>query len=146
MSQNDADINSNALPLSYQNISNPQTIYVRVENNLSVNCYSTTSFQIGLYTMPVIANPVVNLYACDAGNDSKEQFDLSQQTATILGSQSAANFTVTYHASPSDASSGINYLVLNFTNTSNPQTIYVRIENNSSPICFVTTSFQLYNL
>lgn len=143
LSQNDADTNSNALPLSYQNISSPQTIYVRVENKLSVSCFSTTSFQIGLYAMPIIANPPANLYACDIGDDTIETFDLSQHTATIFGSQSAANFTVSYHANLTDANAGVNDLALNFSNTSNPQTIYVRLENNASPTCFATTSFQL---
>jgi len=142
LTQSDADTNSNALILNYQNTNNPQTIYVRVENNQSTSCFATASFQIGLYKMP-IANQPTNLYACDAGNDGKEQFDLGLQTVAILGLQSASDFTVSYHASLSDANSGSNDLNTNFTNTVNPQTIYVRIENKISATCFATTSFQL---
>lgn len=143
LNQNDADTNSSPLPLNYLSISNPQTIFARVENNLSTGCFATTSFQIGVYRMPIIASLPSNLYACDSGNDNKEIFDLSQQTATILGLQSSTDFSVSYHGSLPDANSGNNDLSLNYTNTANPQMIYARIENNASPSCFTTTSFSL---
>ncbi|TBX68337.1 T9SS type B sorting domain-containing protein [Flavobacterium silvisoli] len=142
LNQNDADTNSNALSLNYQNSSNPQTIYVRVENNQSHTCFSTTSFQIGLYKMAVAYQPN-NLYACDIGNDGKEPFDLSLQTATILGLQTLSDFSVSYHATAADANSGINPLNTSFSNTVNPQTIVVRVENKLNATCFATTSFQL---
>ena len=142
LNQNDADNNSNALPLNYQNIANPQTIYVRIENNQNTSCYATTSFQIGLYAMP-IANQPQDLFLCDGGNDGVETFVLSPQTNSILGTQSLINFTVSYHVTAAAANAGTNPLAANFNNTSNPQTIYVRIENNISPTCFAITSFQL---
>lgn len=142
LNQNDADTNSNTLPLSYQNTTNPQTIYVRVENILSPGCFTTTSFQIGLNIMP-IANHPNNLFACDALNDGRETFDLAQQNAIVLGTQSLSDFAITYHSSQADANSGSNALNTNFINTINPQTIYVRVENLLSPSCFATTSFQL---
>ncbi|WP_291127497.1 T9SS type B sorting domain-containing protein [Flavobacterium sp. UBA7682] len=144
LNQNDANSNNNPLALNYQNISNPQTVYVRVENNQNATCFATTSFQIGLYSMPVIASLPDNLYACDDGSDGVEIFDLNQQTSVVLGSQSAIDFLVTYHSSQNDANTGSNPLAANFANTITPQTIYVRIVNRLSNTCYATTSFQLH--
>jgi len=141
--QSDADSKSNPLPLNYQNTSNPQTIFARVENKENSSCFATTSFQIGLYKMPT-ANPVQNLITCDDdSNDGKEIFDLTTQNSTILGSQSQSDFTISYHQSLADANSGTNEVTSNYTNTTNPQTIYARIVNTLSAACYATTSFQL---
>ena len=144
LSQNDADTGSNALATTYQNISNPQTLFVRIENNQNTTCFATTSFQIGLYQMPIAYQPH-NLFVCDdETNDGKAVFDLSQQDDGILGIQNEADFVITYHSSLSDAQSGLNDLATNFTSVSNQQIIYGRIENKLSSICFAVTSFTLF--
>lgn len=143
LNQNDANSHSNVLPINYQNTSNPQTIFARVENNQNPTCYATTSFQIGLNTMPTAFQPQGLITCDDDTNDGKELFDLSQQTSIIIGAQLPSTFTVSYHANLNDANSGTNDLNLSFTNTSNPQTIYARIENAASPTCYATTSFPL---
>lgn len=128
---------------------NPTHQYTAAGNYpVSVVITSTTgviakSKTISISATPIVAQQPSNLYACDTDNDSKEPFDLSQQTSSILGLQSPANFTVSYHISLVDANSRNNDLGTNFTNTSNPQTIYARIENKLNPNCFATTSFQL---
>lgn len=143
LNQADADSNSNALAFNYQNISNPQTIYVRIENNLNVNCYATTSFQIGVNKMP-IANSLQDLYTCDdSSNDGVETFNLGLQTPLLLGSQLPSEFNVSYHLSQSEADTNTFPLLLNYQNINNPQTIFVRIENTINPSCYATTSFQL---
>ncbi len=143
LNQADADSNSNALAFNYQNISNPQTIYVRIENNLNVNCYATTSFQIGVNKMP-IANSLQDLYTCDdSSNDGIETFNLSSQTSALLGTQVPSEFNVSYHLSQSEADTNTFPLLLNYQNINNPQTIFVRIENTINPSCYDTTSFQL---
>lgn len=141
--QSDAYTKSNPLSQNYQNKSNPQTIFARIENNHNSSCFATTSFQIGLYKMPT-ANQVKDLITCDDdSNDSKEIFDLASQNALILGTQSLADFTISYHQLQEDANSGTKAVSSNYTNTANPQTIYARLVNTLSPICYATTSFQL---
>jgi len=143
LNQNDANANSNLLPANYQNTANPQTIYVRLQNSQNTTCFATTSFQIGVNTM-AIGNQTPNLELCDdASNDGIEPFDLSTQTAIILGPQLANDFTISYHLSQADANAGTNDLALNYSNTTNPQTIYARIENRLATTCFATTTFQL---
>ena len=51
-SENDALNNLNSLPLLYENITNPQTIYVRISNNISPDiCFEVQA-------VPLIVNPV----------------------------------------------------------------------------------------
>jgi len=55
------------LPNFMANTSNPQTIYVRVTNNLS-KCYSTTSFKLIVNPVPTAAINVVNSSVCPNDN------------------------------------------------------------------------------
>jgi gliding motility-associated-like protein len=139
----EANSNTNSLPSSYQNTSNPQTIYVRVTNNQNSNCFASTSFQIGLYKMPIAYQPQKMVSCDDIGNDGFEDFNLQLQNTSILGTQLQTDFAISYHLSQSDADSGANPLTNNYTNTNNPQTVYARIVNNLSAACFDTKSFQL---
>ena len=55
--ENDALNNSNPLPNNYTNISNPQTIYARVEDTNAFECYSTTSFDLVVCLIPEGISP-----------------------------------------------------------------------------------------
>lgn len=87
----------------------------------------------------VNARQANDLESCDIAGDGIGLFDLSLQTATILGDQDPANFTVTYHATNNDAELGVNALPLNYSTTTG--TIYARAVNNSNNICHAISSF-----
>jgi gliding motility-associated-like protein len=140
LTQSDANANSNALPQHYQNVSNPQTVYARIENRVSASCFATTAFKIGLNKMPV-ANSVSDMVACADGANAI--FSLDSQDTVLLGSQIAGDFNISYHLSQADANTGVNALSSNYTNSSNPQTVFVRMENKLAKTCFVTSSFQI---
>lgn len=142
-SSSDANNNTNPITTNYQNTSNPQTLFARIENNQNANCFATTSFQIGLYKMPT-ANQPQNMITCDDdSNDGFESFNLPYQNSSVIGSQSPTDFGITYHISQIEANSGENPITINYTNIVNPQTIYIRIANNLNPNCYDTKSFQL---
>lgn len=140
--QVEADANINSLTVNYENVVNPQNIFVRIQNIQNPTCYTTTSFQIEVSKMPV-ANSVTDMMICDASNDGIEVFDLSTKTANILGIQSPLDFNITYHNSLSSAQSDINSLPLSYSNTSNPQIIYARIENTLNNSCYDITTFKI---
>ena len=84
--------------------------------------------------------------ACDegAGNAS---FDLESQTATILGTQSNADFVVTYHETLSDAQSGTSAISSPYVAVDGTE-IYVRVEDidavgSMSGCASTNTSFNL---
>ncbi|MES2485152.1 MAG: T9SS type B sorting domain-containing protein [Bacteroidota bacterium] len=90
-----------------------------------------------------VAHAPENLFACDdQSDDEQESFDLSESKGAILGSQDAADYLITYHNSASDAELGIGALPQNYTNTTNPEMVYVRLQDIASG-CYSTTSFTL---
>ena len=123
---------SNSIPFS-------QTIYVRV-SNASSGCAN------GITTFDVIVNPepsnenVSNLSYCDDdmdGDDTNgivQNIDLDSLIEDILGpSQPVSDFTVSFHSSQENATSGNNPLVSPYQNsTPDQETIFVRIVNNST--------------
>ena len=112
-----------------------QTIYVRVTNN-TTGCFTDhITFNLIIHPLP-IANFVVDLEVCDDNSDGSARngfsktIDLESQTAEILGTQSSAIYSVTYHRDLNEAQNGLNPLVSPFSNTTaNRQTIYVRVFN-----------------
>ncbi|WP_196890274.1 hypothetical protein, partial [Aureivirga sp. CE67] len=78
----------------------------------------------------------------DGVNDEFTEFDLTIHESTFVGTQS--NVDVTYHTTLEDAQIGINSILdpTTFQNTSNPQTIFVRLRNSLLE-CFTVDEFQI---
>lgn len=144
LSQNDADENLSPLGTDYTIISNPQTIYARVNNINNEECYDTTSFQIGTDYLPTAIQPT-SLSSCDDdSNDGMETFDLTIKDIEILGTLSSLDYNISYYENSLDAQNGINQINETvYNNSSNPQTIYARLENNNNSNCYTTTFFDL---
>ncbi|WP_143065660.1 choice-of-anchor L domain-containing protein, partial [Flavobacterium urocaniciphilum] len=84
-----------------------------------------------------------NMVLCDNLNDGVEIFNLSLQNAAILGTLSSADYTVSYHTSAANATSGAAPITPNnaYPNISNPQTIYIRVIKNSDGSLFDDSKF-----
>lgn len=125
---------------AYQNLSNPQTIFVRVENLTDVNCFDTSSMLIEVQQTPNF-NPPTDITVCDdISNDEFETFDISPKIDEISDGITE-NLDISFHLSFDDANIGQNNLPLTYTNQFNPQQIYVRIENGTG--CYVIEDFEL---
>jgi gliding motility-associated-like protein len=113
-----------------------QTIYVRAENtgpngNDGTGCFDTRPLDLIVIPSPEI-DSLQDLSRCDDESaNGFASFDLTLNTPLALGNQDPNDVSVTYHESQSDAEAGINPIAVpsNYTNISNPQTIYVRIED-----------------
>jgi gliding motility-associated-like protein len=146
----------NAIPTieNYRNIEYPsdvtrQTIYFKITNKNNNNCSGTGELYLKTATVPK-ANFAENVELCDNANDGDrtngfvQSFDLESQNNTILGNQNSSDFTVTYHLSDTDASSGNAPLASPYTNTNRDlQTIFVRVTNNETA-CY--TDHSTFNL
>lgn len=138
-----AESNSSPLPNNYLVNSTSETIFARIQNTANSNCYDTTSFELGVAYMPVTNQPQ-DLHICDdESNDGFEEFNLTSQNNIILNGQSSTENIISYYLSQQDADTDINRISELYTNTENPQTVYVRLENNNNPNCFDTTSFDM---
>ena len=133
-SQTSAASNTNWIgnPTQFQNTTNPQTIWVRIENtDLPGSCSRVMSFDI-LVRSPHLLHQPLPIILCDTQlpNDGKRNFDLRIRERDVLGGQPFQT-VVTYHLSEQEANNGINAIAdpNNFTNTVNPQTIYISAVN-----------------
>ncbi|WP_296381689.1 T9SS type A sorting domain-containing protein [Winogradskyella sp.] len=105
--------------------------------------YLLLLFSITLTSFAQVANQPGDLAVCDGDNDGFSQFDFSILDAQIFGSQNPADFTLTYHETQSDANAGFNSIASPYDNViANIQTIYIRLEENSSG-SFDTTTVNL---
>lgn len=141
-SQTDAEnrtniINKNA---AYQNLTNPQTIYVRVENDSDMSCFGTSSFIIEVGTNPLFNEPTDWFVCDDISNDGSAAFDLNLKVSEITENIND-NLTVTFHLNQFDALNNLNAVNHQFSNTVNPQQLFARIDNGT--ICTSIATFTL---
>jgi gliding motility-associated-like protein len=145
-SQSDADSLSNPISSPYTNTTNPQQIFVAI-TNLGTGCsISFPGFYIEVQEIPEANSDAIPIVytICDniGGNDGFAQFDLTTQDVDVLDGQNSVNFNVSYYSLFSDADNGVNPLPTIYENLTNPQTIYARVDDNSTPnsICYAITS------
>ena len=144
----DAQSGNNALSTNYTNTSNPQQIYARVEHVDAIGsnsgCFSISDFMIIVTgAVPDAISPGEYVICDPVFTSNNQTFDLDSQNEIILEGQNIDSYNITYHISEEDALNGINPLESQYENISNPQTIYVRVEDTNAFECYSTTSFDL---
>ncbi|MCX7547115.1 T9SS type B sorting domain-containing protein [Xanthomarina sp. F1114] len=95
---------------------------------------------IEYFTSP-IANTVPKIDICDDNTDGFWQFDFTTLDGSILGTQDSNHYSVHYYESQEDANLNQNEIIGPYTNTSNPQEIFVKLDLIGSPSCFDMSSF-----
>jgi gliding motility-associated-like protein len=80
---------------------------------------------------------------CEDNTDGFTSFDLTEVDSTILSG--LTGYSVFYFQSLADADNNVNVIsgANAFTNVSNPQTIYARVQKDTSANCYDLTSFNL---
>jgi len=119
------------------------TVFARVEFS-ATGCFSTAEVDLLVFDNPE-NNAITNVFLCEADGNESEQYDLTLKLPEILGSQNAADLEITFHTSQADANNDTGEITdpENFVNTTNPQTIFVRVENNANDVCFTVLSFTI---
>ncbi|NRA42873.1 MAG: T9SS type B sorting domain-containing protein [Pseudomonadales bacterium] len=139
-----ATANTNAIPdpANYTNMATPEEIWVRVENATAPSCFAITSFNLIVVEQPEVTIPAVDLSQCGDFTGT-QPFDLTLNDLTSLGVPDAAGTILTYHNDPTDANTGSNPIAnpTLYLASSNPETIYIRLENAGDNSCFITESF-----
>ena len=100
--------------------------------------------------MQPTANTPITFIQCDDSVDGDDtngfvEFDLSTKIPEVLGSQLASDYDVKFYYDQVAADAGVagTEITTPIQNTSNPQTIYARLENKLNVDCFGTSNFQL---
>jgi gliding motility-associated-like protein len=144
--QADADAGTNAIidPSHYTNISNPQTVYVRVVND-ATGCFAITTVTLTVSQGPAANTPGM-LQVCDPNNDCFAGFDLTLSEVDILGAPAPAGVTITYHETLTDAQNGDTAIANpgNYTNiVCRDQVIYVRVAYDATG-CYTVVELALH--
>ncbi|MCX7549965.1 T9SS type B sorting domain-containing protein [Xanthomarina sp. F2636L] len=95
---------------------------------------------IEYFAIPV-ANAAPKMDICDDNNDALWEIDFTTQDAVILGSQDPDHYSIHYFDSQADAEANQNEIIGLYSNLSNPQEIFARVDLTGSPSCYDTTSF-----
>ncbi|WP_417351824.1 T9SS type B sorting domain-containing protein [Flavobacterium alkalisoli] len=138
-SQEDAENNTGAIGPLYENQVpyEDEVIWARL-NKTGESCFDLSSFTISIYTFEM---PPSQITLCDNDgiDDGLTNFDLTINEDNLSGGATNASFA--YYASAT-ALQNNNPIAnpSNYTNTSNPQTVYVRMTNTDTG-CFATQSF-----
>ncbi|MDO9136868.1 MAG: T9SS type B sorting domain-containing protein, partial [Lutibacter sp.] len=126
---------------SFQNTSaNLQPIYVKIVNNSNPACVVTKSFNLEVFTLPVI-NSTFTFKQCDEDGlaDGFTDFNLNEANAYLtLGDNT---LTVTYHLGLSDANSGGNSITASPFSNATQTTVFARIKNTNG--CFRVATVNL---
>ena len=135
--------------VSALNVLADETYYLVIDrfsgdSNFSLEWTGTATFSDAPTINNTTAGSTLNISKCDSDSvqDNSTSFDLTQNESLAIGSQT--NILTTFHISENDAIVGSNEIIntTNFTNTSNPQIIYIRLENALTG-CFTTSNFSL---
>ncbi|WP_179006683.1 T9SS type B sorting domain-containing protein [Winogradskyella forsetii] len=136
--------NAIANPSSFIATSNPQTLFIRIESNLSPNCFTSTSFEVSYAAIPQIQQ-TLDINECQV-NGQTDSFDLTLNNAVSMGITDPSSVSITYHENLDWAQNGIAQII-NINDypigLADTLTIYVRVENSNNSNCFTTASFQL---
>lgn len=133
------NINSVGPVISITEVS--QEIFIRVTDPILTNCFSIASFNLQLNVIKEATMPT-DFLICDDDFDGVAQFDLTEKDNEIRGALPAAQFQVRYYVSASDREQDINRITGNYSNTSNPQTIYASLVEVSTG-CIDFTEFAI---
>ena len=130
----DMNLGTNAIedPAAYVNITNPQIVYVRIEDNMtsSTGCYGDTTLEIIVQTPPVVNEPS-SLEYCDPDADGFGVFDLTDANTEI--SNGLENLVISYHETEADAENNVNEIVGEYNNiVAYEQTVFIRVEDSAS--------------
>ena len=108
---------------------------------IGADCAATDSVTIEFY--PPVEDALqtpIDLVMCS--DTDTANFDLTQNTAVMLGVLNPDDFTITYHISAQDAELAEEPLDSPYENLNNPQPIYARIVNNETG-CYGILDFDL---
>jgi gliding motility-associated-like protein len=145
--ESDANIGIGELNSPYTNISNFQTIFVRI-TNATTGCFDITNFTLTATLGAHFSQPS-DYILCDNTNDSDDTngqvtFDLSTKNTEILDGQNPADINISYHLTSAEAETKAGILPnLYYNTTPFNQEIFVRIEDVLNPDCKSITTLNL---
>ena len=137
------DAINDVLPLAspYENeVPFLQTVFVRLVDQ-TTGCFNTTTLDLIVKDSPQIVAPDP-IVACDDDSDGIEVFDLTQSEPQLLENIGPGAYVVTYYEDVALTIEIVNPTA--YSNISNPQTIFIVVEDqNPTNLCTSETTLLL---
>jgi gliding motility-associated-like protein len=135
-----ADPTMHAVDMATANENGQVIIYVRVESDIQIDsnmepCYKVVELPVIVHPLPELTDTAFTYVFCEYDNDDVGQFNWDEVTASLdllTAPQDVNNFTVTYHPTVAEALAGTGALVNGFENMTDPQTVFIRVENTAT--------------
>jgi hypothetical protein len=127
--QEQADLGLGTLNAPY--LFDSRTLFIRAEDSLT-GCYITSmSVDLTVNPNPILSTPETIQTCDDITEDGLANFNLFENIDEII--DDSADFSVTFYTNQSEAILGSEISLISdpysFTNTINPQNVYIRVEN-----------------
>lgn len=141
--EQDAVSSQNPILGVFQNTSNPQQLFYRIQNRNNAACFLTDSFSLHLFDAPIAYVPEP-LILCDTNETGILSIDLSPKDVEVLGGQDPNYYVVSYFSSEQDAVTNASVLSKqNYNNTELQETLFARIQHRELTSCYEVTQFSL---
>ena len=140
LNQIDLDADQNELSANYVNISNPQTLFVKIVDNNTL-CFSETTLELKASYFVLTPN---THSICDTDLDGNYSFDITELENLVIADTS--NLSFSYYENQADADAQTNAIpsIVPYTIPNNHHNIVVRVENILG--CAYTTTVEvIYN-
>lgn len=131
LTQDDADNNINPLPAFYTNTSSTETFFVRVSPG-GTDCFDVMSFDVNVIPAPTVID-TQDVFICDNDQDGFFIVNLDSLIPQIVSS--TTGLTITIHDGLAEATDGINPIPNSSVYNATTETVYYRVENNTTG-CF----------
>lgn len=143
LSLSDAESDVNQVSTQYTNISNPQELFVRIEDSQA--CFRIASFSLETFSTPEI-NAIADIELC-AANESTKPFDLNELNAQVFEGMQQGTINLSYHENQNNAENDLNPTTSINLVAGQDQTIFIRAENTSNENCYSigSVNFRLDN-
>ncbi len=118
-----------------------EVYYIKVIDPTGLSCEYVISAPLFVANPPAIATPA-DLFLCDDDFDGFLNVNLTDQNATILNGLDPASHEIRFYGSIADRAGEQNALSSNYTTTTNPQRMYVRVTETRTS-CFEDVDFNI---
>lgn len=140
----DANASTNNLAnITSVSLVNGDSVFARYQSQTFASCFGITEIRFIVNALPIINSVPDQMICDDLSNDGIASFNLSAQDEIIIDNQ--LDVFLSYHTTLEDAETGVNPIsnLDNYTNTTNPQVIYTRLENELNRSCFDVGFFDI---
>ncbi|WP_458629188.1 choice-of-anchor L domain-containing protein [Winogradskyella sp. PC D3.3] len=128
LTEQDAIDNTNPLPNSYTNLTNPFTLYPRITFS-QTGCYDYNSFEVTVLPAPESEKPS-DIIICDADRDGFSTINLNYSIPNSI--LATPNRSVSFHNSLQDARLDQNEILTPSNYEAQTEIVFMRVENSNS--------------